>query len=118
AIAQMEKQTQEYISEVEKDYKEAVTKPVGISVAEAANLSEGEKLIAKNGCSACHSLDQKIVGPPFKEIAKKGYTPDRIVQLIYNPEPSNWPGYPPMTPMSNVPKEEAEKIAKWITELK
>jgi cytochrome c len=118
AIAQMKKQTQEYISEVEKDYKEAVTKPVGISVAEAANLSEGEKLIAKNGCSACHSLDQKIVGPPFKEIAKKGYTPDRIVQLIYNPEPSNWPGYPPMTPMSNVPKEEAEKIAKWITELK
>jgi len=118
AIAQMEKQTQEYLSEVEKDYKEAITKPVGISVAEAANLSEGEKLIAKNGCTACHSLDQKIVGPPFKEIAKKGYTPDRIVQLIYNPEPSNWPGYPPMTPMSNVPKEEAEKIAKWITELK
>ena len=118
AIAQMEKQTQEYLSEVEKDYKEAITKPVGISVAEAANLSEGEKLIAKNGCIACHSLDQKIVGPPFKEIAKKGYTPDRIVQLIYNPEPSNWPGYPPMTPMPNVPKEEAEKIAKWITELK
>ena len=118
AIAQMEKQTQEYLSEVEKDYKEAITKPVGISVAEAANLSEGEKLIAKNGCTACHSLDQKIVGPSFKEIAKKGYTPDRIVQLIYNPEPSNWPGYPPMTPMPNVPKEEAEKIAKWITELK
>lgn len=118
AIAQMQKQTQEYLAEVEKDYKEAKTKPVGMSVAEAAHLSEGEKLIAKNGCTACHSVDQKIVGPAFKEVAKKEYTPDRIVQLIYKPEPSNWPGYPPMTPMTNVPKDEAEKIAKWITELK
>lgn len=118
AIAQMQKQTQEYLAEVEKDYKESKTKPTGISVAEAAHLSEGEKLIAKNGCTACHSIDQKIVGPSFKEVAKKGYTPERIVQLIYKPEPSNWPGYPPMTPMTNVPKDEAEKIAKWITELK
>ncbi len=118
AIAQMEKQTQEYLAEVEKDYKEAKSKPAGISVAEAAHLSEGEKLLAKNGCNACHSVDQKIVGPSFKEIANKGYTPERIVQLIYKPEPSNWPGYPPMTPMTNVPKDEAEKIAQWITQLK
>lgn len=118
AIAQMQKNTQEYLAQVEKDYKEAKSKPTGISVAEAANLSEGEKLIAKNGCTACHSIDQKIVGPAFKEIAKRGYTPDKIVQLIYQPQPSNWPGYPPMTPMTNVPKDEAEKIAKWITELK
>jgi cytochrome c len=118
AIAQMEKQTQEYLAEVEKDYKEAKSKPAGISVAEAAHLSEGEKLLAKNGCNACHSVDQKIVGPSFKEIANKGYTPERIVQLIYKPEPSNWPGYPPMAPMTNVPKDEAEKIAQWITQLK
>jgi len=118
AIAQMQNQTQEYLAAVEKDYKEAKTKPSGISVAEAANLSEGEKLIAKNGCTACHAVDTKIVGPAFKDIAKKGYAPDRIVKLIYQPEPSNWPGYTPMPPMTNVPKDEAEKIAKWITELK
>jgi cytochrome c len=75
-------------------------------------------LIAKNGCTACHAVDTKIVGPAFKDVAKKGYTPDRIVKPIYQPEPSNWPGYTPIPPMTNVPKDEAEKIAKWITELK
>lgn len=118
AIAQMQKQTQEYIAAVEKDYNEAKTKPSVVDVAEASHLSEGEKLIAKNGCTACHSVEQKIVGPAFKEVAKRGYTPEQIVELIYNPKPSNWPDYSPMPPMSNTPKDEALKIAQWITTLK
>lgn len=118
AIAQMQKQTQEYIAAVQKDYEEAKTKPSVIDVAEASHLSEGEKLIAKNGCTACHSVEQKIVGPAFKEIAKRGYTPQQIVQLIYSPQPSNWPDYPQMPPMPNTPKDEALKIAQWITTLR
>ena len=49
---------------------------------------------------------------------KKKYKPEQIVELIYKPVPTNWEGYPPMAPMSQVPKEEAQKIAKWITTLK
>lgn len=118
AMAQMQKQTQEYIAAVERDYNEAKTKPSVVDVAEASHLSEGEKLIAKNGCTACHSVEQKIVGPAFKEVAKRGYTPEQIVELIYNPKPSNWPDYSPMPPMPNTPKDEALKIAQWITTLK
>lgn len=118
AIALMQKQTQEYITAVQKDYEEAKSKPSVIDVAEASHLSEEEKLITKNGCTACHSKEQKLVGPSFKEIGSRGYTPEKIVNLIYNPEPSNWPGYPPMPPMANVPKEEAMKIAQWINTLK
>lgn len=118
AIAEMQKKTQNYLASVEKDYREAKAKPSVIDVAVASQLSEGERLMAKNGCNACHSVEQKIVGPAFKEIATKNYSPEQIVELIYNPKPSNWPEYPPMPPMANVPKDEALKIAQWITTLR
>ena len=49
---------------------------------------------------------------------KKKYKPEQIVELIYKPKPSNWPGYPAMTALPSVPKSEALEIAKWITTLK
>ncbi len=27
--------------------------------------------LSKAGCTACHAVDKKLVGPPFQEIAKK-----------------------------------------------
>jgi cytochrome c len=76
-----------------------------------------EKLLQKNTCLACHNVDKKVVGPAYKEVAKRGYTPERIVELIYKPNPANWPGYPPMAAQPNVPKTEALKIARWIASL-
>ena len=76
-------------------------------------------LLQKNTCTACHKVNDKVVGPPFAEIAKRRYTTKRIVELIYSPEPQNWPNYAtPMAPMPQVPKEEAEKIAAWINSLR
>jgi cytochrome c len=78
-----------------------------------------QKLLQKNTCLACHNADKKLVGPAYTEVMKtKKYKADDIVKLIYKPNPKNWPGYPPMAPMSQVPKEEAEIIAKWIASLK
>ena len=75
-------------------------------------------LMQKYTCFACHKVDARLVGPAYKDVAKKKYSVDKIVSLIANPVPSNWPGYPPMAPMKNVPKEDAVKIAKWINSLK
>ena len=78
-----------------------------------------QKLLTKNTCLACHNPDNKLVGPAYKEVMKqKKYKPEQIVALIYKPKPTNWPGYPPMTAMPQVPKDEALQIAKWITTLK
>jgi len=85
---------------------------------EVLSFAEVQPLLAKNTCTACHQAEKRQVGPAFKEIAKRGYSAERIVQLIYNPEPQNWPDYTPMAPMPQVPKEEALKIAKWINSLK
>lgn len=34
----------------------------------AADMPESAK---KNGCTACHAMDKKVVGPAFMDIAKK-----------------------------------------------
>ena len=78
-----------------------------------------QKLLTKNTCLACHNPDNKLVGPAYKEVMKqKKYTAKQIVELIYKPKPTNWPGYPPMAAMSQVPKDEALKMATWIAGLK
>ncbi|HMG93101.1 MAG TPA: c-type cytochrome [Chryseolinea sp.] len=78
-----------------------------------------EPLLVKNTCVACHQPTKRQVGPAYADIAKRKYTNDRIIQLIYNPEPKNWPEHEtPMAPMPQVPKGEALKIASWINSLR
>ena len=96
--------------------KETVMKVV---TQKAPTFDEVKGLLAKNTCIACHNTDKKQVGPAYSEISKKKYSDEKIVQLIYNPQPQNWPGYATeMPPMPQVPKAEALKIAAWINSLK
>ncbi len=74
-------------------------------------------LMSKYICTACHKVDTKLVGPAFTEIAKKNYSNATIVDLIANPVPSHWPGYPPMAAQKNLLPEDALKIAIWINSL-
>ncbi len=74
-------------------------------------------LLNKNTCSACHKPYDRLVGPAYSEVAKKKYSVAQIVELVYSPKPEHWPGYPPMAPMTQVPKDEVEKLGKWINSL-
>lgn len=74
-------------------------------------------LMSKYTCIACHRPNQRLVGPAYADVAKKKYSNDEIVNLIYNPIPAHWPGYPPMASMKQVPKEDAMKLAVWINSL-
>lgn len=74
-------------------------------------------LMSKYTCIACHRPNQRLVGPAYIDVAKKNYSNEEIVKLIYTPVPSHWPGYPPMAPMTQVPKEDAMKLAVWINSL-
>jgi len=84
----------------------------------APKYADIQPLLVKNTCSACHQEKTRQVGPAFADIAKRKYSAEKIVELIYNPEPQNWPDYStPMAPMPQVPKDEALKIAQWINSL-
>jgi len=37
----------------------------------AADDAKAKDLLKTGGCSACHALDKKVVGPAFKDIAAK-----------------------------------------------
>ncbi|MFD3002375.1 hypothetical protein ACFS7Z_18535 [Pontibacter toksunensis] len=84
----------------------------------APTYDEVKGLLAKHTCLACHNTEKRQVGPAYVDVAKRGYTPERIVELIHNPDPKNWPDYATeMPPMPQVPKEDALKIARWINSL-
>jgi cytochrome c len=51
---------------------------VFFSVA-TAHAAEAERLNKEKGCSACHAIDKKLVGPSYKDIAAK-YKGDRGAQ--------------------------------------
>ena len=75
-------------------------------------------LLVNYTCTACHSTRNKQIGPGFTEIADRKYSNEKIVDLIHNPQPQNWPGYETaMPPMPQVKREDALKIASWINSL-
>ena len=79
--------------------------------------SEIKSLLAKNTCLGCHKMDSKLIGPSFLAIAQLGYTQKKLVQLIKEPVPENWPDYPPMAPMAWIEGEQLEAMAAWIASL-
>jgi cytochrome c551/c552 len=92
--------------------------PAATASAAVTVPDDVKALLEKNTCLSCHDANDRVVGPPYKEIAKRNYTNKEIVELIYKPKPSNWPDYTtPMVGLPNVPKEEASKIADWIISL-
>lgn len=103
---------------VKKDVQKTSPKPPTKPAALLPSEDEIKGLLARNTCTACHTKDKKVIGPSYRDIAKRKYSPEKIVELIYNPQPQNWPDYAtPMAPMPQVPKEQAMKIARWINSL-
>jgi cytochrome c551/c552 len=82
------------------------------------SLATVQPLLLKNTCLSCHTPNTKLIGPAYKDIAKKKYSVARIIELIQKPNPSNWPGYATKMPsMAHVSKSELTKIAQWIKSL-
>ena len=83
------------------------------------SFEEVKPLLQKHTCLACHQTDKRMVGPAYKDVAKRKYSNEKIIDLIYKPQPKNWPEYATeMAPMPQVPKADALKIAAWINSLK
>ncbi len=88
------------------------------SKAKAPTYEDVKNLLQKNTCLACHNPTTKLIGPAYKDVAKRKYSVAQIVQLIHKPNPEHWPDYPTrMPPMPQVSNNDATKIAKWIKSL-
>ena len=93
---------------------------IALSVAALPALAN-EELAKKHACTACHSVDKKIVGPAFKEVAAK-YRNDKaaeakLVDKVKKGGVGVW-GQVPMPPNSAVPDADVKTLVKWVLSLK
>jgi cytochrome c551/c552 len=96
----------------------AAAKSTAGSSAKPLTYAVIKPLLTKYTCISCHNPTKKQIGPAFSDIAKRKYSADKMMQLIYNPNPKNWPGYAvAMPPMQQVPRADARKIVAWIKSL-
>ena len=91
---------------------------VAANVSSQTAYDKIKPLLIKNTCIACHNPEKRQVGPGFIDVAKRNYSVEKIMQLIKNPQPQNWPDYStPMAAMPQVSASDARQIAQWINSL-
>lgn len=85
------------------------------SLVVVANAQADEALAKAKNCLACHTVDKKVVGPSYKDVAKKYTAKDEaaLAEKIVKGSKGVW-GPVPMPPNASVTPEEAGKLAKWI----
>jgi cytochrome c len=87
----------------------------GLAVAAPARAQED--LAKKHGCFACHTVDKKLVGPSYKEVAAK-YQGDKgaeakLFDKVKKGGQGVW-GQVPMPPNASVPDSDIKALVKWI----
>ena len=91
-----------------------------VAVAATPALAN-EELAKKNACTACHAIDKKLVGPAYKEVAKK-YKGDAkaeamLAEKVKKGGSGTW-GQVPMPPNPSVKDEDVKTLVKWILSIK
>ena len=85
-----------------------------------ANAAHADQALATaKGCMACHAVGTKIVGPAYKEVAKK-YAGQKdaeakLVQKVLNGGSGTWGPVPmPANKTMGVTEADAKKLVAWI----
>jgi cytochrome c len=80
-----------------------------------------EALAKSKNCMACHAADKKLVGPAYKDVAKKyagdAKAADMLATKIVKGGSGVW-GAIPMPANTQVSDADAKKLAAWVLSLK
>ena len=86
-----------------------------------ADVGDGKALIAKSDCLTCHQEAAKVIGPAYKDVAKKYEATDANVKLLAGKVIAGgkgvW-GELPMTPHPQLSPADAETMVRYILSLK
>jgi len=93
----------------------------GLAATGAANAQAGMELLQKYGCTACHAVDKKVVGPAYQEVAAK-YKGDagaaaKLAAKVKAGGSGVW-GAVPMPPNPQVPDADLKTMIAYILSLK
>jgi cytochrome c len=83
----------------------------------AAPAMADEALAKAKNCMACHAVDKKLVGPSYKDVAKKyagdAKAADMLANKIMKGGSGVWGAIPmPANPLVN--EADAKKLAAWV----
>ena len=93
----------------------------GLVAVGGAQADAGEDLLKKSGCTACHSIDKKIVGPAYMDVAAK-YKGDataaaKLAAKVKAGGTGVW-GQIPMPPNAQVNDADIKTMVAYILALK
>jgi cytochrome c len=87
----------------------------------AGQRSGVEGMLAKYACTACHTVDTKVIGPSFAEVAAKYRGQKDVLQKlaekVRNGGSGAW-GQIPMPPNPSLPDKDLHTIIEWILALR
>jgi cytochrome c len=76
-----------------------------------------DELAKKHACFACHTVDKKMVGPSYKDVAAKyrgdKEAPAKLAEKVKKGSQGVW-GNVPMPPNTTVPDADVSALVKWI----
>ena len=88
-----------------------------LALSGAAMDQDAAKLAQEKACLACHTIDKKLVGPAYKEVAAKykNYknAEANLVKKVRAGGSGVW-GQVPMPPNTGVSEKEAQILVKWV----
>lgn len=99
----------------------AVVLAAAAALAMTSGIASADLALAqKSACMSCHQMDKKVVGPSYKDVAKKykgdAKAADHLVTVIKKGGKGVW-GAVPMPPHPQVSDDNAKKLADWILSL-
>lgn len=99
-------------------------KALMIAVAAAGTLmmagqaSADQALAQKSGCMACHSVDKKVLGPAYKDVAAKykgnKEAEAKLVDKVKKGGSGVWGPIPMPANSPQVKDEDIKKVVQWI----
>ncbi len=89
---------------------------LGLAFTAAPALASLE-LATKSACTACHAVDKKLVGPSYKDVAKKyagnAKAEAMLIEKVKKGGVGTW-GQIPMPPNPNVKDPDIATLVKWV----
>jgi cytochrome c551/c552 len=91
----------------------------GLMVAGSALAADMPPLAKKMNCTACHSIDKKVVGPAWKDVAAKykgqGDAMDKLVVKVSKGGSGNWGTMPmPANDAAGTKQAEVKELVTFI----
>lgn len=95
----------------------AAVAALAVALPAALPARASEELAKKHACFACHSVDKKLVGPSYKDVAAKYRgvkgAEAKLVEKVKKGGAGVW-GATMMPPNAAVPDADLRALVKWV----